>query len=632
MKREVADPELFRPAVVHREDRPGGSVVLRSGYPLGPYPASMVEVFAARARRHPERLLVAQREGDGWRRLSWGEAAGRVEAVAGGLAERGVAGRPVMILSGNSVEHLLLTLAAFMVGSPAVPVSVAYSLQSSDHQKLRRMAALVCPALVFAEDTGAFGSALAAVRQACAAVEPPGEPVMVTLTGGSGTVAWPDLAAAAPGPGSGLPRSGADQDTVAKLLFTSGSTGEPKAVITTQRRLCANQQAMLRVWPFLAEQPPVLLDWLPWSHTFGGSHNVGMVLYNGGSLYIDDGRPAPGVIDRTLRNLQDAAPTVCFNVPVGYSLLVPRLKADLALAEMFFRRLRVVFFAAAALPQQVWDELLRLSDAAADHPVAVTTSWGTTETAPAATSAHFPSGRADCIGVPLPGVEVKLVPEGSKHEIRVRGPNVTPGYYARPDLTAAAFDDEGFYRTGDAAELIDPALPERGLRFAGRIAEDFKLGTGTWVNVAAVKSALLSACGGVLQDCVIAGHDRNYVSALAWLNPTAAAHLTGGTNPAEVHGPGLLDDPLARAYLAESLAALNNGAGTSRRVERLMLLSDPPQLDAGEITDKGYINQRACLTRRAADVAALYSPAGHPRVVLPATPYPTASAKAAPQA
>ena len=309
-----------------------------------------------------------------------------------------------------------------------------------------------------------------------------------------------------------------------------------------------------------------------------------------------------------------------FNVPVGYSLLVPRLKADPTLAKRFFRNLQVVFFAAAALPQQVWDDLLALAGTAADHPVAVTTSWGTTETAPAATSAHFPSGRSDCIGVPLPGVEVKLVPEGGKQEIRVRGPNVTPGYYRRPDLTQAAFDGDGFYRTGDAAELINPALPEWGLRFAGRIAEDFKLDTGTWVNVAAVKSALLSACGGVLQDCVITGHDRRYVSAMAWLNPLAAAQLTDGSHPAEGHSPVLLDDPRVRAYLAQSLAALNEGAGSSRRVERLILLSDPPQLDASEITDKGYINQRACLTRRAADVAALYGPARHPRVVLPATP------------
>jgi feruloyl-CoA synthase len=473
--------------------------------------------------------------------------------------------------------------------------------------------------VVFADDAGAFGPALSAVRDGCAAREPASDPTVVTITGGHGTLAWRELTAAPPTP-AGDAAAGVGPDTVAKLLFTSGSTGEPKAVITTQRMLCANQQAMRQVWPFLNQQPPVLLDWLPWSHTFGGSHNVGMVLYNGGSLYIDDGRPAPALIDRTLRNLEGAAPTVYFNVPIGYSLLVPRLKADPNLAKRFFRNLQVVFFAAAALPQQVWDDLLALAGTAADHPVAVTTSWGTTETAPAATSAHFPSGRSDCIGVPLPGVEVKLVPEGGKYEIRVRGPNVTPGYYGRPDLTQAAFDAEGFYRTGDAAELIDPALPGRGLRFAGRIAEDFKLDTGTWVNVAAVKSALLSACGGVLQDCVITGHDRGYVSAMAWLNPLAAAQLTGEQHPAEGHSPVLLDDPRVRAYLAQSLAALNEGAGSSRRVERLMLLSDPPQLDASEITDKGYINQRACLTRRAADVAALYGPARHPRVVLPATP------------
>jgi feruloyl-CoA synthase len=543
----------------------------------------------------------------------------QVETLARSLLDRGVSGRPVMILSGNSIEHLLLTLAAFTVGSPAVPVSVAYSLQSSDHEELRRIAALVTPAVVFADEAGAFGPALSAVRDGCAAREPASDPAVVTITGGHGTLAWRELTAAPPTP-AGDAAAGVGPDTVAKLLFTSGSTGEPKAVITTQRMLCANQQAMRQVWPFLNQQPPVLLDWLPWSHTFGGSHNVGMVLYNGGSLYIDDGRPAPALIDRTLRNLEGAAPTVYFNVPIGYSLLVPRLKADPNLAKRFFRNLQVVFFAAAALPQQVWDDLLALAGTAADHPVAVTTSWGTTETAPAATSAHFPSGRSDCIGVPLPGVEVKLVPEGGKHEIRVRGPNVTPGYYGRPDLTQAAFDAEGFYRTGDAAELIDPALPGRGLRFAGRIAEDFKLDTGTWVNVAAVKSALLSACGGVLQDCVITGHDRGYVSAMAWLNPLAAAQLTGERHPAEGHSPVLLDDPRVRAYLAQSLAALNEGAGSSRRVERLMLLSDPPQLDASEITDKGYINQRACLTRRAADVAALYGPARHPRVVLPATP------------
>jgi feruloyl-CoA synthase len=619
-------PGPFAPAQVEREDRPDGAILLRSRTHLAPYPTSVAEVFAAGCAAHPDRVLVADRRGPGneWYRVTWGEARDQVAAVAGWLTEQGYASRPVMVLSGNSVEHLLLTLACYQVGSPIAPVSVAYSLLSADHDKIHRMAAVARPAVVYAEDAVTFGPALDAVRAVAADLD--GDvPPTVSRDGGHGTIPFSDLLGQGGEPGArrlagavpagARPGTAPGADTVAKLLFTSGSTGEPKAVTTTHRMLCANQRAMQQVWPWLAETPPVLLDWLPWSHTFGGSHNVNMVLFNGGSLYVDDGRPAPGLIDKTLANLSDVAPTVFFNVPLGYAQLVPRLAADPALARRFFAELRVVFFAAAALPQPLWDQLKDLAARYADHPVAVTTSWGATETAPAATSAHFASDRADCIGVPIPGVEIKLaLADGGKREIRVRGPHVTSGYFERPDLTERAFDDEGFYRTGDAVELIDDGDPSRGVRFAGRIAEDFKLDTGTWVNVAAVKAGLLSACGGVLQDCVVTGHDRSSVAAMAWLNPAAASHLLPGYRLEDGVRP-LIDAPGVRTHLAESLATMNAGLGSARRVTRLLLLTEPARLDAGEITDKGYVNQRATLARRAGAVEALYTDAPHPDIV-----------------
>jgi feruloyl-CoA synthase len=601
----AAQVPLFAEPAVRQEIRPDGTILLRAREQLGSYTFCMSEVFQAGVAAHPGRTLIAERDGTGWRRMTWGEAAQRVRGLAAGLLARGAAGRSVAILSGNGIEHLLLTLAAFTIGSPAVPVSVAYSLQSTDHQKLRRMMTIAAPAVVFAAAGAAFGPAIAAIRE----VDPTA--AVVTLAGGQGSECLDDLESEAPGPDLARASAAVGPATVAKLLFTSGSTGSPKAVITTHRMLCANQQAISQVWPFLAEYPPVLLDWLPWSHTFGGSHNVGIVLARGGTLYVDDGRPTPGLFEATLRNLGDVAPTIYFNVPLGYSLLVRRLADDPVLARAFFRDLRVVFYAGSALPQILWDELRRLAAEHADHPVAVTTSWGLTETAPAATSTHFLSERSDCIGVPLPGVEIKLVPTAGKREIRVRGPNVTPGYHAREDLTAAAFDDEGYYRTGDAADLIDPGVPERGLCFQGRLAEDFKLSSGTWVNTAAVKASLLSACGGVLQDCVIAGHDGPFVAAMAWLNPAAAAQLTSGSHD------DLAGEPRVRDHLARSLAALNRDAGSSRRIARLLLLAEPPQLDAGEITDKGYVNQRACLTRRAADVAVLYTDPPDSQVIMP---------------
>jgi feruloyl-CoA synthase len=393
-------------------------------------------------------------------------------------------------------------------------------------------------------------------------------------------------------------------------LFTSGSTGIPKGVLNTHRMLAANQQMIRQAWPFLAVDAPVIVDWLPWSHTFGGNHNMNMALTSGGTLYVDGGRPVPGMFAQTLANLADVPPTIYFNVPAGYAQLVPALEADPEFAGRFFSRLRLIFNAAAALPPALRERLAAVARRTTGREVAVTGSWGATETAPAVTSAHYAFTDARCIGVPLPGAEVKLVPaEDGGYEIRVKGPNVTPGYLARPDLTEQAFDDEGFYRAGDAVAFADPGDLNAGLVFRGRIAEDFKLATGTFVRVGAVRTALLSAIP-VLADAVLAGENRDHVCALAWLNPAEARALLGGQP--EPDGELITHEGL-RVHLARALAGHNDAAGSAARVWRLAVMARPASLDDGEITDKGYINQRKVLARRAALVDLLYAdpaPAG----------------------
>jgi feruloyl-CoA synthase len=624
---------IFADPITTSERLGDGSVILRSGIPLAPYAGSMAALFRAAAAAHPDRVLVAQRDAGGWRKVTYAAARRQVDGLAQGLLDRcGAAARPVMILSGNSVEHLLLTLACYTAGLPAVPVSTAYSLLASDHSTLRAMADLVGPAVVFADDGDAYAAALRAADGTGANGDAGPRPAVVTMSGRAGdrgVTAFGELAGTSVTSGLAERADAVGPGTIAKIIFTSGSTGQPKGVLTTHQMMCANQQMIRQTWPFLTREPPVLLDWLPWSHTFGGSHNVNQVIANAGTLWIDDGRPAPGMIERTVRNLADVSPTVYYSVPAGYAALLPFLERDRDLAAAFFARLRLVFFAGAALPQRLWDAIGELA-ASVGSAAPMTTSWGTTETAPAATSAHFASGRADCIGVPLPGVDVKLAPAGDRLEIRVRGPNVTPGYAGRPDLTEAAFDADGFYRTGDAVALVDSGDPNAGLRFDGRIAEDFKLATGTWVRVGALRPALLSAGGGLLQDAVLTGQDAGFIGALCWLSPQRAAQVAGAGDGASPAGPAavaadpaalaagpaavtarpaaLVADPAVRAQAAKALDRYNAGrTGTSQQIRRLILLAEPPSLADGEITDKSYVNQRAVLRRRAGLVAALHA-------------------------
>src|SRR6201996_3881185 len=591
-----AGGDLFTAPTVDAERRDDGSWLLRSAVPLAGYEPSVLSSLRTWASADPDHPLIAERGPEGgWRFRSYGEVAAAAESVGQALLEMGLGpSRPLLVLSGNSVDHLVISLAAMTAGVPVVPVSTAYSLLSSDHARIREIAALIGPGAVFAEDSGQFSAALDALGDV---------PVIVSRGDRSGSVRLGDLQKVQPGPEVAAAFSAIRADSVAKILFTSGSTGAPKGVLNTHGMLAANQQMMRQVWPFLADERPLVVDWLPWSHTFGGNHNVNMILVAGGTLYVDGGRPAPALFGTTLANLADVPPTVYFNVPAGYAQLVPALETDPEFAGRYFSRLRLIFNAAAALPPSLRQRLAAAAAKTAGRAIPVTGSWGLTETAPAVTSAHFEYDDPACIGVPLPGAEVRLVPAEDAYEIRARGPMVTPGYFGRPDLTQQAFDEEGFYRTGDAVRLIDEHHPERGLSFAGRIAEAFKLTTGTFVRVGALRTALLSGIP-LLAEAVIAGEGRDCVTALAWLNAAEVRAILGR----EVAADGeLITDDAVLSHLAAALAASQRGAGSAGRIERLLVMSRPASLDRGEITDKGYVNQRRVLRNRAHLIELLYA-------------------------
>ena len=592
----------FAPAAVEVVRRADGVQVLRSPQQLQPYARCIGEYLERWAGEAPDRVFLAERAGAAWRRLTFGEALREARAIGAALLARGLsAERPAMVLSDNAIDHALLALGAMHVGVPVAPVSPAYSLMSKDYAKVKAIAELLKPGLVYAADGAKFAGVLQAVDFGGAEIVLGANP-----PAGLKATAFADLRKT-PGADVDLAYAAVGPDTIAKFLFTSGSTGEPKGVINTQRMLCSNQQTISQLWPFLAEKPPVIVDWLPWNHTFGGNHNFNMMLASGGTLYIDEGKPAPGLIEKTVANLREVSPTIYFNVPRGFDTLIPFLEQDAALRKSFFGDLQMIFYAAAALPQNLWEKLEALSIRERGRRTVMVSSWGATETAPMVTSVYYEIERAGVIGLPAPGIELKMVPNQGKLELRVRGPNVTPGYWKRPDLTREAFDEEGFYRIGDAGRFADPNDPVKGIEFDGRIAEDFKLMSGIWVHVGALRVKALAQLAPVAQDIVVAGHDREEAGFLVFASPAGCRGLCPDL-PADVPLEQVLADPRVIAHVRDGMARLKQeGGGSSTYATRALLMAEPPSIDANEITDKGYINQRAVLARRAALVQRLYA-------------------------
>jgi feruloyl-CoA synthase len=597
-------PISFRDPAVSVDRRADGVIYLRPDEALTDYPVRLTDSLHHWADVSPDRVFMAERDAKGgWRKITYGELLALSRRIASGLLARGLsAERPLLILSGNSIDHALVAFGALYAGIPFCPVSPAYSLVSKDYGKLSYLMTLLTPGLIFAADASRFAPALQATV--------PDDVEIVASRGAlSGRVVTPlsELLATPLHADLDHVHRAIGPDTVAKFLLTSGSTGNPKAVVNTQRMLCANQVMIRETMTFLKEEPPVIVDWLPWNHTFGGNHNIGLVLVNGGSMYLDAGKPMPGGIEETVRNLREISPTVYFNVPKGYESLLPYLRDDADLRHMFFHRLQAMFFSGAAMSPFVWNSLDELSVRETGFRVPMLTGLGATESAPMSVSVNPRTSRSGHIGLPVIGNEIKLVPGNGKLELRVRGPNVTPGYWRQPELTVTAFDEEGFYKFGDAAR---PALEDdfsAGLDFDGRIAEDFKLASGTWVSVGPLRAGFIAACAPLVRDVVIAGINRDEIAALVVLDVDGCRLINPAISSDDIAACAR-DSEVRSAFRQKFLAFQSAATGSSTRVTRALLLDTPLSIDRGEITDKGSVNQRAVLEHRSGLVEMLYSP------------------------
>jgi len=597
------------------ENRADGSIILQSNIPLGPYPQQLSDYLRQWANSDPERKFLVERDPAGaWRSISYGAAVAAANNISQALIDLGIGpienkpSHPVVTLGSNSIEMGLLSLGAMQIGVPFAPISPSYSLMSEDFGKLKYIIDLIDPALVYVPEAEPFRKALDKVM---------GPKVqLVSGDGAPGFLPFKNLTSNTPGPEVGQAYAKVGGDSIAKYLFTSGSTGMPKAVITTQRMLCSNATAVCQLLPVLEDHPPIIVDWLPWNHVAAGNLNFGVILRSGGTYYLDMGQPKPGQFETTINNLKDIQPTFMQNVPLVYERLAPYLEEDDAFARHLFGKMDFMLYAAAPMPAPVQQRLDAVSANAIGKRIPFISSLGATETAPACIMCHWPSEAPGNLGLPMPGTDIKLAPIAGKMEMRVKGPNVTSGYLGNGEATKEAFDEEGFYCMGDAVKFVDPDKPDEGLQFDGRISENFKLTSGTWVQTGEVRVGALTAISPLGQDAAVAGDMRDEIGLLLFLNQAECAKAFD--LPAETSLQELAANPELQARLAEKLAAHNSEQkGSSRRISRLMIMTEPPSVQDNEITDKGYLNQMATLTARQALVEQLYeSEPNHPAVLV----------------